>query len=477
MKRYLSAVIIFLITISSLFGQSTAIAFQEQTTEIKIGGLFPLTGSLALGGKERESAFRMAIQQINNDPTLLPGKILVPLTQDTGTDPHTGEKAAQDLIDNGVVALIGASSSAVSAAIAGGPSKDNQIPQISYSSTTPSLSNKTAYPYFLRVVPSDILQIRGIVELVNYFGWDYISIIRSANIYSQAVSSQVGSTNQQNSAEVGVNSFESEAKNFNIQVVQTQVINTTMDITPQLRQIKLFGSNIILLNVYLADAIKVFEVASDLGMTSKEGYVWIGTDSASQSEVLEASSKVNDAMQGLIGLKPLQPQNAAFTHFLDLWEQCAGRNTSEYFGCGDRNPNIYAPFAYDATYFLAHAIQKMVESGQDYTNGELLLTQLKSQTIDGITGKITLDQNGDRLSGYDVINVQGNNFVDIGTWEIFNGVTQNLPVFWQGSSEGELNTPIAKLASSWILLISLVLLPLIIYFIRKVWEFRRRKVV
>ncbi len=51
------------------------------------------------------------------------------------------------------------------------------IPQIGYSATSKDLSDKSLYKYFLRVVPSDKLQARALVDLVRYYNWTYISTV------------------------------------------------------------------------------------------------------------------------------------------------------------------------------------------------------------------------------------------------------------------------------------------------------------
>ena len=42
-----------------------------------------------------------------------------------------------------------------------------RIPQISFFSTSPELSNKDRFEYFLRTVPSDTNQVRAMVEIVK----------------------------------------------------------------------------------------------------------------------------------------------------------------------------------------------------------------------------------------------------------------------------------------------------------------------
>jgi len=437
--------------------------------QITIGGLFPLTGSLALGGIEREAAFRMAIREINADPTILPNHELVGITADSGTNSTKGVAAAKTLINQGASVLIGASSSSVSQAIAVGPATTNHIPQISYSSTSPVLSDKDTYPYFVRVVPSDGLQTRALLELVQSFNWDLISIIRSANLYGQGVSQGVTGSSSE-SINLGVTTLQAEAERLNIRVSQNREIRNSADITKTLQRIKLFGSNIILLNVYLEDAIHIFESAHELGMTAANGYVWIGSDASTQLEILEANSQVQTAMQGMIGLKPLQPTGTLYQDFIDLWQNCAGANQSYYPGCGDRTPNFYAPFAYDATYLAAHALDQVIKTGGSPDDGESVLQQLYDVKFTGVTGDIELNQQGDRIMGYDVVNVQQSNIITVGDWNPITGFTQDQAIHWTGDPNSTQGPPQARLASSWILLLSVVIIPMIIYIIRKIIE-------
>ncbi|XP_043266635.1 metabotropic glutamate receptor 1-like [Venturia canescens] len=60
------------------------------------------------------------------------------------------------------------------------------IPQIGYSPTSRDLSDKTRYPTFLRVVPSDYYQAQLLVDLVQYFNWTYVSIVNTDENYGQS---------------------------------------------------------------------------------------------------------------------------------------------------------------------------------------------------------------------------------------------------------------------------------------------------
>ena len=43
-----------------------------------------------------------------------------------------------------------------------------KIPQISYASTSPTLSNRERFSYFFRTVPSDVWQSYAILEILRY---------------------------------------------------------------------------------------------------------------------------------------------------------------------------------------------------------------------------------------------------------------------------------------------------------------------
>ena len=60
-----------------------------------------------------------------------------------------------------------------------------QIPQVSYASTSPELSDKPRYDYFLRVVPPDTYQAQAMLDIVTALGWKYVSTVASAGNYGE----------------------------------------------------------------------------------------------------------------------------------------------------------------------------------------------------------------------------------------------------------------------------------------------------
>lgn len=55
--------------------------------------------------------------------------------------------------------------------------------QVSYFSTSPELSNKQRFEYFTRTIPSDLYQVKAMVDIVMLLKWSYISIIYEESNY------------------------------------------------------------------------------------------------------------------------------------------------------------------------------------------------------------------------------------------------------------------------------------------------------
>jgi ABC-type branched-subunit amino acid transport system substrate-binding protein len=88
----------------------------------------------------------------------------------------------------GVSAIVGAASSGPSGAAAR-VTAQYEIPQISYSSSSATLSNGNEYPYFARMPPSDAFQGDGMADLImNQFGFSgpVVSTAASTDSYGSA---------------------------------------------------------------------------------------------------------------------------------------------------------------------------------------------------------------------------------------------------------------------------------------------------
>ncbi|XP_036418025.1 G-protein coupled receptor family C group 6 member A-like, partial [Colossoma macropomum] len=59
------------------------------------------------------------------------------------------------------------------------------IPQISCTSSSPALSDKSRYASFFRVIPSDVYQTKALAKLMKYFNWDWVGVVTLDDDYGK----------------------------------------------------------------------------------------------------------------------------------------------------------------------------------------------------------------------------------------------------------------------------------------------------
>ena len=182
-----------------------------------IGGLFALhsQGEASAGEKcgeilrddnELVEAMLFALDIINADSQLLRGIKLGYDIRDTCFSETIGLDEALDLIVPGdqltlercmayfggnssanlaTVGVVGAYGSRVSIPVAG-LGRLFQMPQVSYSSSSPVLNNRERYSYFYRTTTPDNIVAKAIVDLMLWFNWTHISTVYSNDAYGQA---------------------------------------------------------------------------------------------------------------------------------------------------------------------------------------------------------------------------------------------------------------------------------------------------
>ena len=87
--------------------------------------------------------------------------------------------------DRPTVAVVGAAYSGVSMAVTNLCGLF-YVPVVSYASTSRLLSNKVRFRYFLRTVPSDMLQARVMADLVRSMNWNYVIALSSDTEYGRS---------------------------------------------------------------------------------------------------------------------------------------------------------------------------------------------------------------------------------------------------------------------------------------------------
>ncbi|KAF7218560.1 extracellular calcium-sensing receptor-like [Nothobranchius furzeri] len=141
-----------------------------------------------------------AVEEINSKSDLLPGVKLGYRIMDSCDSIHTSLQAFFSLVsfsnvethlenstclsDSPIPAIVGLASSSPSRAVAQTLGSFN-IPLVSYFATCTCLSDKQIYPSFLRTVPSDFFQVKGLIQLVTFFSWFWVGTIGTTDDYSR----------------------------------------------------------------------------------------------------------------------------------------------------------------------------------------------------------------------------------------------------------------------------------------------------
>ena len=158
-------------------------ASESARVPLRIVGFFPAyDSSIWPGGFYCIPAALLAVEQINNDPNLLPGYELKfeyldsgGCGRDTAVERYLEEIASKPTPP---VAIIGPGCSESSLALASFSAQPGrEVLTVSYGATTPTLSNLAAFPYFLRTVPPQIPLADSMAKFVENFKWKAVATL------------------------------------------------------------------------------------------------------------------------------------------------------------------------------------------------------------------------------------------------------------------------------------------------------------
>ncbi|XP_039768145.1 taste receptor type 1 member 3 [Ornithorhynchus anatinus] len=146
-------------------------------------------------------AMMLAVEEINNSSSLLPGVRLGYELHNTCTEPREAMRPSLLLLSGAgesglpaacnytlyqprAVAVIGPHSSDL-ALVTGKLFSFFLIPQVSYGATSERLSNRASFPSFFRTVSSDRHQLQAVMALLNHFHWNWVAAVGSDDEYGR----------------------------------------------------------------------------------------------------------------------------------------------------------------------------------------------------------------------------------------------------------------------------------------------------
>ncbi len=162
----------------------------EVKAPLKIGGLLPKTGDLALHYPPMIASAQLALKEINGAGGVL-GAPVVWADGDDGTDPKVAAATVQRHLDAGVEVIIGAGGSGVTREVLPTVVKAGRI-LFSSSNTAADLSDADDNGLYFRTAPSDLLQGQALADAMMRDSTQRLAIIARADEYGEGLQHNVG---------------------------------------------------------------------------------------------------------------------------------------------------------------------------------------------------------------------------------------------------------------------------------------------
>ena len=222
------------------------VAPEDPAVTIKLGFLNDATGPIAQFAAPFTFAWGAAMDDLN---AMGDNYVFEIIEADSGCDGTMAGTAAQSLVDAGVVAVAGAACSGASIG-ANAILSAAGIPMISYASTSPALSDATAYPHFYRIVPSDALQGQAAADMIAASGVSNTAVVHMTNSYGAGLADSVAL----NLGEDAV-------------CLQAGYEETTTDFQGAVQAVMDAGCDSVFLGSYASDGAMIVETMAAMGAT------------------------------------------------------------------------------------------------------------------------------------------------------------------------------------------------------------------
>ncbi|KAG4190486.1 hypothetical protein ERO13_A07G034600v2 [Gossypium hirsutum] len=346
-------------------------------------------------------------------------------TKDSMDDVVAAASAAVELIRNvEVQAIIGPRSSmqANFVIILGNKS---QVPVISFSATSPSLTSLKS-PYFFRAAQSGSFQVNAISDIVKEFGWREVVPIYVDNLFGETL----------------IPYLTAALQDINIRVPYLSAIPESADddlIAKELYKLMNNQTRVFIVHATMTIGSRILVKAEEIGMMSEE-YVWIMTDSMTTLWRSIDSSAIN-ALQGILGVKSYVPKSKELENFTVRWKRTF---QSDNPNVTNAEMNIFGLWAYDATFALARAVENAGTanlrfnrtniSGSGATdletlgvseNGPRLIKELSKINFTGLSGDFHFVNGQLESSVFQIVNANGNGERRVGFWTPQSGLVKD----------------------------------------------------
>ncbi|XP_042146026.1 atrial natriuretic peptide receptor 1 isoform X2 [Ixodes scapularis] len=242
---------------------------------------------------------------------------------------------------------------------------------------------------------------RAILAFLGHFQWTHFGIVyRDRNIYYETLYNELADLAE------GVNMTVTCKRHF-LRDDKTKMVLS--DLRTIMADIKRCARIVVLLSGE-KEVRTMLEHAQDLGMTSSGEYAFLYSE-LFQSEAagnISWSTGVDDArrrerlrkaFESLLIISLNQPVSEEYLRFSN---EVKRRSRKKYSFTGDMEQvvNYFTASFHDAVVMLCKAINETVTVGLDPYAGVNLVNRMRNANISGVSGRVVIDNNGDRIADY-----------------------------------------------------------------------------
>jgi len=341
---------------------------------LRIGTMSPLTGPYAADGNDIVKGVKAAVAVIEDEGGI-PGYDGIKVSsQDTACDPRQAVSAANKLINEEVVGVIGAycSSSTIPASET---LSEEDIPMITPASTNEKVTER-GLPYMFRMCGRDDDQARIAGQfLKRYLSAKTLYIVDDKTTYSQGLAENVAK----------------QAKKLGIQVVAYDHVNQgDKDFSAVLTKIKNANPDAFYMSLQNSATGSLMAIqAKRLGLNAKI----LSQDAVYHPQFIDIAKQAAEGVYLSFGYS--DRAKPSYRKYIAKYNKMFGK------------PGAYSGYAYDAAYVLLLAIKK---SGS--TQPKKIKSEMLKMDFSGATKQISFKPNGDSGSDYIIWSVKNGQFIN-----------------------------------------------------------------
>ena len=369
--KFKKSKLFFLTVITTIF--ISAGAFAET---LKIGSMGPLTGPFAADGNDIVEGVKTAIEVIKDEGGIKGFDEIELFAQDTACDPKQAVLAANKLINEKVIGVVGAYCS--SATIPASETlAEEDIIMISPASTNEKVTER-GLKYMFRTCGRDDDQSKAAVSFLNYIKAKTIFIIDDKTTYSQGLAENVAKG--------------CEAAGIKV-ILHDHVNQGDKDFSAVLTKVKTEKPDVLYMS--LQNSATGSLMAIQAKRTGIESTI-LSQDAVYHPKFIEIAKDAAEGTYLTYGF--MDKETESYKKFINKFKERKGM---------DYKPGSYSAYAYDAALTLLKAIK---ETGS--TDPAKIKEAILKMNYQGASKNISFKENGDSSSNYVIFKVENKDFIN-----------------------------------------------------------------